>query len=411
MSVYSIGHIVTGTTDMTKALTTEEQVLLQRYYDGDPLPEGQADEVDALLNRSQTARVFMAALEELTEATAVAVEQAWDVADAPDVETFARTAIEAASLADAPLEELAPLLERFWDGEVVPEEIAIVSALADERTDVADYLANLEGLSAGVKVTHDDLIGQVAFDDFWDSLEDRLDAEDSSFDPEEHQVLLYRYHDGEATAQERARVESWIDRGDERVTATLEALGELNLAAVAGIETAQANVDLAGFWHRVEDAIDDEIEAQGENVVSFEREKREKKGFLSNYRQGVFAAVATILVVAFVAGLFSEQLFSPGEKVIVEKTVVIVDSVEYQPGSSAMVNSPMKQASSSATVTAPDGESAEEEEEPTVIWLLDTSENGEAADSADEAAEEPADGNEEESQEQPQTDHVDEQPI
>lgn len=401
---------------MTKALTTEEQLLLQRYYDGDPLPESAADNVEALLNDSQTARVFMAALEELTESANIAVEHAWDESDAPNPSLVADTALKAASLAEAPLADLAPLLERFWDGEVVPEEVAIVSALADQRDDVADYLANLEGLRANVQATHDEMLGAVDFDDFWGSLEDRLDAEDAAFDADEHQVLLYRYHDAEASSDERAQVDSWLEREDEDVAATLAALSELNLAAVAGVETAQDRVDFAGFWHRVEDAIDDEIEDRGENVVSLERKKRDKKGFLADYRQGVFAAVATILCVAFVAGMFQEQLFSGGEKVIVEKTVVIVDSVEYQPGSSVMVNSPMKQAASTSTttVTGPDGSTTDDEEEPTVIWLLDTAENdspdeanqADEADPADEAPAEDATDEDEESQ-QP----TDEQPI
>lgn len=368
---------------MTKVLSTEEQTLLQRYYDGDELPPGRVDDVQALLNRSPNARVFMAALEELTLSMQVVEELLWEDAAAPTVESLVEAASTAASLTDAPLEELAPLLERFWDGEVLPEEMAVVQALLTERDDVADYMATLEGIRTNLRATNEELVGGASFEGFWDSLEARIDADSASFEPDEHRVLLYRYHDGEASAAERAQVDGWLEAQDPAVTDTLGALAELQLATVAGVEVATERADLSGLWTSIEDAIDDGIESQGENVVSLARQKRERKGFLADYRQGVFAAVATVLIIAFAGGLFKASLFSGPERVVVEKTVVIVDSVEYQPGSSVMVNSPMKTVSGT-TMETPEGAPDEGEEEPTVIWLLDTSEEDETAPAAGE---------------------------
>jgi hypothetical protein len=383
---------------MKQVLTTIERSLLERYYDGE-LVDKEVAEAQALLNRSQEARVFMAALEELTLAVQVAEETAWQRADAPSGDSLVAAALEAASLAQAPISELAPLLERFYDGEVVPEEMATVSALLEEREDVADYLANLEGLGAGIKATTEDAVAGVSFDGFWDSIESRIGEEEdesvSGFDPEEHRVLLYRYHDDEASAHERTQVEGWLAAGEPEVLETLAALDEVRLATVVSIETAQERADLSGLWHAVEEAIDDQIESQGENVVSFERKKRKKQTFFS--RQGALVAAAAIVLVTFSA-LLGEQLLGPKERVIVEKTVVIVDSVEYQPGSSVMVNSPMQPVS--AEINADDGQAVDEE--PTVIWLLDTGDETEAVDGK-ESDDAPAEENEteEETAEQP----------
>ena len=376
---------------MTNELTTDERILLQRYYD-DELSEREVEVVQTLLNESQTARVFMAALEELTVAAQAADEWAWESADAPTPDVVAQTAAQAARMVDAPLEELVPLLERFWDGEVVAEEMATVSALMQERDDVADYLARLEEVRESVRVTHAEAVGSVSFDGFWDAVSAKIDAEAATFDAEEHRVLLYRYHDGEANEVERAQVDTWIAAGEPAVTDTLGALAELRLAPVVGVEIAQERVDFGTLWPAIEDGIDDPVEAQGENVVSLGRERRERRGFLADYRQGLFAAVATMLIVAFAAGVFKDQLVGP-ERVVVEKTVEIVDSVEYQPGSSVMVDSPMKPVSADSAESA-DGAA---DEEPTVIWLID---NG-----ADEEVE-PATGNEDNQPTKP-----DDQPI
>lgn len=368
---------------MTTTLNPTECSLLQRYYDGDELADVDVSQVQELLNSSPGARVFMAALEELTLAMQVAEEVAWEGSGAPAPSALVEVALHAASLSAAPLEEIAPLLERFFDGEVVSEEMAVVQALMNERDDVADYLAELDTLRASVRVGNEQLVGAVSFDGFWDALESKIGPAEvtpagSDFDAEQHRVLLYRYHDDEVSAAERARVDGWIAAGEAEVIATLAALAEVRLATAVAFETAQERVDFGDLWHRVEDALDAEIESQGANIVSLAREKRERKGGggLGDSRFAAWSAIAAMLFVAFGAGLFKDQLFGPGERVIVEKTVVIVDSVEYQPGASVMVNSPMQPVSSISA--APDDEAATEEE-PTVIWLLENEDEPGAA--------------------------------
>lgn len=110
--------------------------------------------------------------------------------------------------------------------------------------------------------------------------------------------------------------------------------------------------------------MDADIEAQGDNIVALGARRREKS-FFQTYRQSIFGAVAALVAVAFVGSLFGP--FMAPERVIVEKTIVIVDSVEYAPGASVMVNSPVQRAS---VVSEP----GSEVEEPTVIWLLDSGE-------------------------------------
>lgn len=360
---------------MTQVLTHNECSLLQRYYDGDPLEPENVALVEQLLNTSTGARVFMSALEELTLAICGAEQALWENATPPTVDAVVEAALNAATLAEQPLEELAPLLERFFDGEAMGEEIAAVQALINERDEVADYLAELDGLRASVIAGHDQLIGDVSFDGFWDTIAEQLGDDlapvvATSYDDETHRVLLYRFFDDEVDAAERAQVEGWIADGDTNVVSTLAALAELRFATTTAVETAQEKVDLSTLWHRIEDAIDDQIEAQGDNVVSLARKQRDRQVTVGDSRSIVLAALAAMLFLAFGAGIFKEQLFGPAERVIVEKTVVIVDSVEYEPGNSVMVNSPMRSVSSiSAT---PEPGAPQVEDEPTVIWLLDS---------------------------------------
>lgn len=406
-----------GTTEMTKPLTSAQCTLLQRYYDTDPLPDVDVSTVEELLNSSSAARVFMGALEELTIAVQAAEEEIWDRADVPSAASMVEMATHAAELADAPLEELAPLLERFFDAEVVAEEMIAVQALINERDDVAEYLANLDGLRASVRVGTELAVDKVSFDGFFDAIEAQIEeempgqlrdvepVEPGGYDAEQHRVLLYRYHDGEATAEEIATVDGWLATGEAEVVATLGALSEIRMATVAAVETAQERVDFSDFWHHIEEQIDDEVESQGENVVSLARQKRERPGEAANdnKRAAAWVAIAAMLLAAFGIGTMQDQLFGGGERVVVEKTVVIVDSVEYEPGSSVMVNAPMKAVSSVSAAEGPNNK-AQVEEEPTVIWLLDT--GGEAAPAGDGNVEE---GSGEEAE--PKTEETSDQPI
>ena len=92
-------------------------------------------------------------------------------------------------------------------------------------------------------------------------------------------------------------------------------------------------------------------------------------------------------------GLFGDKIFGTR---VVEKTVVIVDSVEYGDGKSVIVTGPMQQASMT-TESEEDVDGAEdaEPEAPTVIWLIDPNEVSEeegdgAADASDDAGAKPS---------------------
>lgn len=370
---------------MTINLTIQERELLQRHYDG-ALEGTEAKQAVALLERSAQARVFVNALEELTVGVRAAETHAWDSADAPAAATVVAFALEATELSEAPLHELAPLLERFHDGEVAPAEEATVHALLQERDDVADYLASLQDLSAGIGATGAALADDVDFGGFWDAVATKIDADETAYQADEHRVLLYRYADGEASSEEVAQVESWMAAGNPEVAETLATLEELQFAATAAIERAQEKVDLTGLWHRVEGAIDDEIESQGDNVVSLGRKRTQKATFFQQYQQGIAGAVAAILCLGIV-GLFSDQIFGPRETRVIEKTIVVVEEVEYAPGTTgAVLNPPVRPASASIE----SGDAAEQEQEPTVIWVF---EDEAPADGADEAGA-PADAQE-----------------
>ena len=90
--------------------------------------------------------------------------------------------------------------------------------------------------------------------------------------------------------------------------------------------------------------------------------------WFDEYRQAIYGAAAAVLLVGAALGLFREQIFGTQEKVVVEKTVVIVDQVEYSSGSDVLVDSPMQPASMQQ-------EDGEQEESPTVIWLFDSEED------------------------------------
>ncbi len=368
------------------ALTLQQKELLERHYDGE-LSEFEAKKAEKLIASSATAREFVESLEEIGTATRAAEEQAWSTANAPEASSVAATAIDS-DLTTASLDELAPLLERFFDGETDDLESEFVASLIDSRDDVADYLTTLDNLRGGI-LGSAEAMPEVDFGGFWDAVSEKIDEATTSFDSDEHRVLLYRFHDGEVTDEEVAQVNGWVDANVPEVVSTLDALREVKLATTCGIETAQEGVDFSSIWAAVEDAMDEDLEAQGDNIVAFGKAKREnetkKQPILQRYQQSIYGAVAALFIGGIIIGLFNDQIFEPK---VIEKTVVIVDSVEYAPGSSVMINSPVQQASA----IQQDG-AEPPAEEPTVIWILDTGEENLDGDgSLEEGAEsEPAD--------------------
>ena len=226
----------------SERLTYRECRLIQGLHDGE-LDREDRQIAEDLLERSTAARVYRNALEELEHAARAAEQAAWEAAedDAPAAERLAELAVGAPDPMEAELEELAPLLERFHDGEVDHAEAAFVNGLVQERDDVADYLATLEEISGGVKALGDDLAGDVDFSGFWDGVADGIDSEQTDdskdteqstsepgeFRPGDHLVLVQRFFDDEVDEDERARVTAWLEQGHPEVVAYVEALEEV----------------------------------------------------------------------------------------------------------------------------------------------------------------------------------------
>ena len=372
----------------SQRLTHTECLLLQRYYDGEL---GAAEEIEAaqLLERNAAARVFLRALEELSLAARSAGEVAWERAadKAARPEVIVELATSAADLSKAPLEELAPLLERFHDGEVDEAEHAFVTALLDERDDAVGYLAGLDEIGQGMRAAGAELAEGVDFSNFWNGIASQIEApktDQPGFEPAEHLGVVQRYFDGEVDAEEAACVERWLDEGDPRVAGYLEALEEIHLGVNAAADTACERAPIRDIWTGVQAGLDkDEAE-----VVSLGQTRRDRRkdqasaehSWFGEYRQAIVGALAAAVVLAGLVGLFKDEIFGPRERVVVEKTVVVVDSVEYAPGSSVMIDSPTKQVSM-------DGEDSDK---PTVIWLFDSGNDKGADEATGDQADTPA---------------------
>lgn len=407
-----------------QGLTGDEKRMLERLHDA----QGGASEraqAERLIAQSSLARGYMSALKEVRLGVLGAEQAMWEGGgERLEVEQVVGRAWCDDPMAGRSLEELSPLLERFHDGEASAEEIEEVEQLRACREDVAAYLEGLSELELGVLGAQEEALSGVDFARFWGELEGRIEEERRPhvaasseraegrvvsfpgvtrerpmFNNEDHQVLLYRYHDGEVSEQEVAQVKAWqeIDPG---VALTLGALEELHLATTVAMEQAVDRLDGGLLWERLEaglDALDAEQEA-GPKVASLS-EARERKeaasAARSNHRREVMIALAAVVFTVFGVGLFKEQLFGPSE-VVVEKTVVIVDSLEYGDGTSVMVTGPMQSASmvvepkkAQADEAATVGEEDEEEgATPTVIWLIDPMEEGEGGGAAGPSEEE-----------------------
>ncbi|TXD35230.1 hypothetical protein FRC98_17340 [Lujinxingia vulgaris] len=370
-------------------LTYEQALRLQRYVDRELPAEERAAIEEALATRPGW-QIYVAALQELKLAVEMAAEAAWERAPAVDAATIARLAQAASDLSESSLDELAPMLERFHDGEVDEAEGAVIAALLETREDVADYLAELDAMSQSIRGS--DLSAGADFDDFWQKIEAGIDQADHAssdapvaelrpaipFDDDEHRVLLYRYHDGEVSAEERTLVERWIAAGEPQVDATLGALAELHVGLNAGVELAQDSADFAELWEGIAAGIDraDAEEAAG-NVVTLQDRKSDKAAApRSIVHSPVFALAAAVALL--ICGAIVSQTFMQQEKIVETRTVVIFDSVEYAPGSSVMIHTPQLA-----------GLSAEEAaEEVPILWVMEDEDP--ATPSADEHEASPA---------------------
>ncbi len=374
-------------------LSTLQISQIQQFHDG----EIEEASVSVLLSTSSHARVYLAALQELSEATKGAMEEAWEKADsATAADDWSKAAFSATRLLDQELPELAPMLERFHDDEVSTMESASILALMQEREDVASYLERLDILSDTVKGF--DFSEGVSFDGFFDKVAAELNIEtkpslnvvklDHSFSYEEHAVLVQRFFDDDVTSSEKQRVQSWIDAENSEVVGALEACEELSLATTIATEQAVEQADFTDLWSNIEK----ELTSTKEQVVgppsahvlqlgAFKQEKADAS-FFQKYQQGIFTAVAAVLLL----GVFGPQMFGT-EKHTVEK-IVIIDGITSEPGTSVRIAAPVQPVSAEVE--------EEDEEESTVIWITD-----ESLENKDVKDKEPLKDNETEASEDP----------
>lgn len=369
-----------------KGLSKEDIRLVQRLHDGD-LSEFEQARAERLISQNAQARTLMAALAEIELGVRGAEIDAWERADAPAADDVSARAVGASPPGGDSLVDLAPLLERYHDGELLHEEAAEVEALMQERDEVAGYLDVLAELSLGVTVARDEAVDGVDFGAMWAGIDACLGDEASAaaaYDPEEHHVLLQRYHDGEVEASERERVEAWLEAEQPEVMATLSALGELGLSVNAAVELVVERAEL-DLWSRVASELDTSSSAHEEAAAAVtslearrEAKARQEVSWWSRNRQTVYAVAATA-VIAVLGGLLLGNPFAPRERVVVkERTIVIVDDVKYKPGTSVMVTSPTGPA-----VNKPQGPSMSDgvdNEAPTIIWMLDGGDEGDGGD-------------------------------
>lgn len=375
----------------SQGLTLTQCQLLQRFFD-EELSAAECVQAEQLLERSAAARIFVAALGELSVAVQASHQVVWERAEPQMISAarLAEIAAEAGDMLDTPLDELSGLLQRLHDGEADPAEVAWARAMLDERPDAAAYLANLEELGEGLRAAEAEITRDVDFSGFWDTISAEINAEpsadspstpkeqdDIAFDTHQHLMLLHRFVDAETDADETARVQAWIDREEPQVCAYLAALDEIKLGVNVAAETACENAPIEAIWGGVSEAISAGESAATPISLDDARQKRGGgvRGWAGDYRQAIYGAAAAAVVLLGVVGLFGDRILGTNERVIVEKTVekhvVIVDSVEYSPGSSVMIDSPMTKVNMNAKEN--------EEADPTVIWLFE-SDDAEGAD-------------------------------
>lgn len=391
----------------SKTLTKQQALLIQRYVDGE-CDDDQRREARQLIEESSAARVYRSALESLGEAVRAAERQAWEEADVASSDEVVQLAESSEEYTEMGLEDLAPVLERYHDDEIDPWEAAIVEGLIEQREDVAEYLAELRRLGDGVRQATD--VDDVDFDDFWegvaagiDEFED-ADGDDSAspvavedFDPDEHARLLQRYHDGEATAEERRRVEAWLEAGNRQVHDRLEALDEVRHGVEAAVDEAVDSLDEDRLSDRVDEGLDTvDAEREADNVVGIDPRRDVEDDSSGAGWTRPFMAVAAAVALLATGALLGPQLFDqqPSEQA---DPVVIFEDVEPAPGSSFVIDSPEfadhdsqgdvdYEAAVRDEPVEPTIEAEDDEAEPTVLWVIDDEddENDEDEDDEDE---------------------------
>ncbi len=382
----------------------EDAQLLQRFVDGEA-SERQAKEAKALLEESSAARVYIKVLESLGEGVRAAEEAAWEQADLASAETWTRLAFESQDLVEESLDELAPLLERFHDGEVGTTERAVVLGLLEEREDVAAYLEELRALSQGLK--HLEVGDEADFEGFWEGIAEGIAEEGGpseapnspvaveAFEAPVHTEMLQRYHDGEVDAAEQRQVEAWLEGGEQQVADCLEGLREVGGAVEVAYEELMEGEQSLDVWAGVEEVL--EAEASGK-VVSLERANEDRRQRREEpaqvWHRPLFAVAAAVILVG-AGALLGPLLLGSGTPEVSTERVVIFDTIESAPGSSVMVRSPQLaghgtdgdveiQTADQFDMNQPAIRAEDDEAPPTVLWLLDDDDEDEDEDERDE---------------------------
>lgn len=371
----------------SEKLTKQNALLLQRHVDGE-LGDDDGEAAKALLEQSTAARVYVSALESLGEAVRIAERHAWDSADVSPAKKWVELAEASADLVDSDIDDLAPMLERFHDGEVDDAEAAVVAGLVDERDDVAEYLAELEGIATGVRQAG--VADDVDFDGFWEGIAEAIDDDSSEvagpvavepFDADEHRRLLYRYHDGEVSAEERRRVQAWIEAGNDEVDRYLGALAEVHIGINAGLEIAEERADIdtisAGIQPRL-DAID--AERAADNVVALDTASESDAD--QQLWQKPMVALAAAVALLVTGALLGPQILQQDDEAMDRQPIVIFDTIESAPGSSVMLHAPQladhdmdNGFGQNVNRVHPEIRAEDDDADPTVLWLIEDEED------------------------------------
>jgi len=396
-------------------LTDRRREAIQRWFDGE-LDEPLRSEIEELIESNDAARAYLDRLREVRSAVGAADEELSSAAEPlPSVEAIAEAAEAAAPPERQPLAELAPLIERYYDGEALEAERRAVERALEEREEAREYLEALEQLGAAARGANRQLLDGVDFEAFRDRLESDLADERRGIEN------LHRYVDGELSEEERRRVEERLE-DDHRAVEAVAALEELRGAVRGADKEARARAELDDLWSGVEARLDelegDEVEgpetvvelagAEPEAPAAPERSERRGDGtdrtdgsvidLFAEYRPHLTGAAAAAVVLLAVAALLRPTLVQKSEK-----TVVIVDSVEQRAGSSVVVDGPMRRiggrAGSSGGGAASDEQGAESSEgskggKPTVIWLLESEPGSDRDGDSQQGGEEPASNDE-----------------
>ncbi|MFB6262813.1 MAG: hypothetical protein ABEL76_04170 [Bradymonadaceae bacterium] len=303
-----------------ETLTEDQRRLLERWYDGEAGTVARR-RAESLLESNDEAEAFVEALEELGEAARAADEAAATTFETPAPES-ADEIVGTDPLDEQPLEELAPLLERAIDGELTSAEAATVRQLRRAREDVADYLDTLETLGEAAQKGFDASAPADDLDDLADEVLEDLEAEGAFRD--EH-------------------------RGEDVVDVPSDAPPE-----------------------RTESA-DGESEAEEPPRVA-PRQRRWQPMALG-------AGVAAAIILSLLA-LLDVEIFSGGDEEVTREKVVIVDRVQYSPGTSVVVRGRRADRTS--------GSGRRAQNQPTVIWMLRNKDEGSTAGQRPGPAAEPA---------------------